>query len=141
MTSSILHALLFMASFVLSTATAAQTAYKCGDSYSQTPCAGGVAIDASDRRSSEQKLQADLATRRDARSADAMEQARLAQEQTDLAANTPKLKPADAASSTSQAQKKKKRAAADTAQGAGGHKKKPVAKKRKARQDARKSRG
>ena len=45
-------------------------------------------------------MQTDLATRRDARIADEMEQGRLVQEQVDLAANTPSLKPAGPASAT-----------------------------------------
>lgn len=133
-----LHALWFLTSLALSSATNAQTAYKCGDSYSQMPCAGGVAIDASDRRTSEQKLQADWATRRDARSADAMEQARLAQEQRDLAANTPALKSASA-SRSHQAQQKKKRTAAGTAQSADRNQKKPAARKSTASKEASRS--
>lgn len=131
-----------MASFAWSTVTAAQTVYKCGDSYRQIPCAGGVVIDAPDRRSSEQKLQSDLATRRDARTADAMEQERLKQEQLDLAANTPGLKSAQLASTgnsrPSQTQKRKKKSAAGTASGAGGNKKKPARTKRTVNQDRRK---
>ncbi len=89
-----LSAIVFVAACALSTASIAQNAYKCADGYSQTPCPGGVAVNA-DARSAEQKAQADLATARDARVAAAMEKARIEQERRDLAANTPS-KPAKA---------------------------------------------
>lgn len=54
--------------------------YRCGSSYSQTPCANGQQIQADDARSASQKQQADQATRRDADLARALEQDRLAQE-------------------------------------------------------------
>ena len=74
----------------------AQNVYKCGDSYSQQACQGGVTVNADDQRSSEQKRQADLSTQRDARTASAMEKARLEQEAKDIAANTPKAPPSNA---------------------------------------------
>jgi hypothetical protein len=85
----------------------AQNAYKCGDGYSQSPCPGGVAIDA-DSRSPAQKAQADAATARAAQTARAMEQARLKQEAAALAANTPTVKSTvkDAPKSPPQARKK-----------------------------------
>ncbi len=83
-----LNALLLAVSALPMTA-AAQLTYKCGNSYSQAPCLDAVTIDTSDRRTSAQKLQTDLATQRDARTADTMEKARLQQEAKDLAANTP----------------------------------------------------
>lgn len=58
----------------------AQNIYRCGDSYSQQPCPGGRLVEASDTRSASQKLQTDQATQRDAKSADAMEKARLKEE-------------------------------------------------------------
>lgn len=83
-----LNAIVLIAIYALSTAATAQITYKCGDSYSQTPCPGAVVIDIADDRTAEQKLQADLATGRDARIAEAMRKARLDQEKRDLAANT-----------------------------------------------------
>ncbi len=83
-----LSAILFVAACALSTGAMAQNAYKCGETYSQSPCPGGVAINA-DARSAEQKAQADQASARDARIAAAMEKARIEQERRDLAANTP----------------------------------------------------
>ncbi len=93
-----LSAIFFVAACALSTASVAQNAYKCADGYSQTPCPGGVAVNA-DTRSAEQKAQADLATSRDARMATAMEKARIEQERRDLAANTPP-KPAQASAAS-----------------------------------------
>ncbi len=97
---------------VLGTATA-QNIYRCADSYSHTPCPGGVLVDVADKRSSAQKAQADAATNRDARSAEAMEKTRLQQEQKDRAANTPLAKPPGTDKTvnarTSQAKKKKKK--------------------------------
>lgn len=139
MPGTIPRALLLLASIAVSSAAAAQTAYKCGSSYSQTPCAGGVAIDTSDPRSGEQKKQADLATERDMRTADAMEQSRIEREQMDLAANTPALPPASAAgageSQTSQVKKikkknkNKKKQVTASAKGAAGKQQKTQAKK------------
>ena len=87
-----LRALCLVATAAISTGIFAQTIYKCGDSYSQLPCPGAVLVDAVDARTSDQKRQADLATGRIARTADAMEKARIKQAQTDLAANTPPAK-------------------------------------------------
>lgn len=55
----------------------AQTVYRCGDSYSQKPCAGGRAVDVEDPRSPTQREQARTAAQRDARTAQAMERDRL----------------------------------------------------------------
>jgi hypothetical protein len=59
----------------------AQNAYRCGNTYSQTPCPGGMPVDASDKRTSEQKAQADEVARRELRMADALEKSRLQQEE------------------------------------------------------------
>ena len=58
----------------------AQTVYRCGNVYSQTPCAGGVALDASDTRTPAQKAQADAAATQAAKSADKLEKDRIALE-------------------------------------------------------------
>lgn len=86
-----LNAVFLIAHFALSTEAAAQNIYKCGDTntYSQLPCTGGIVVDTADPRTAAQKTQADLATDRNARTADAMEKARLRQEAIDIAANTP----------------------------------------------------
>jgi hypothetical protein len=91
-----LIAMFIIATCALSTGARAQKVYKCGNAYSQTPCPGGDLIDPADPRTSDQKNQTDLAIGRDARLADAMEKARLAQEKKDLAANTPAKKSLEA---------------------------------------------
>lgn len=83
-----LKAWCLVAAAAVSTWAAAQTVYKCGDSYGQQPCPGALIVDAADQRTRDQKKQADLATVRIARTADAMEKARIRQAQIDLAANT-----------------------------------------------------
>ena len=87
-----LNAICLIAIYALSTGATAQTTYRCGDSYSQAPCPGAVVIDTADDRTAGPKLQADLATGRDARIAEAMRKTRLEQEKRDLAANTPSPK-------------------------------------------------
>ena len=94
MTSRRLNATLFIATCLFSTWAVAQNTYKCGDNYSQTPCPGAVAIDATDKRSREQKVQTDEATRRNAETAQSLEKNRREQEKKDLQANTPVTKPA-----------------------------------------------
>ena len=59
---------------------AAQNVYRCGDSYSQQPCPGGTIIEAQDERSAGQRAQTSQAAQRDAKTADAMEKARLKEE-------------------------------------------------------------
>lgn len=90
-----LIAILFVAVCALSAGARGQNVYKCGNVYSQMPCPGSQVIDTADKRTPAQKIQTDLASSRDARLADAMENARLKQEKKDLAANTPAKKPLD----------------------------------------------
>ena len=59
---------------------AAQNIYRCGNSYSQQPCAGGKLVPADDARSASQQSDSRLASERDAKAADAMEKARLKEE-------------------------------------------------------------
>jgi hypothetical protein len=59
---------------------AAQDIYRCGDSYSQQRCPGGVLVPIEDARSAAQGKQTSAAAQRDARMADAMEKARLKEE-------------------------------------------------------------
>lgn len=68
---------------------AAQTVYRCGDSYSQQPCPGGQPVQAEDARSATQRAQTTDAVRRDAKAADVMEQARLKEEAKPTAALIP----------------------------------------------------
>ena len=62
---------------------AAQTVYRCGNSYSQSPCPAGVAVVVDDPRSTQQKQETDDAVRRDAKTADSMEKSRQKQEAID----------------------------------------------------------
>ena len=114
MSSPASKALLSLTFGALSMAASAQVTYRCGNSYSQTPCPGGAIIDTDDPRTREQKAQTDMATQRDARTANAMEKARLQQEARDLAANTPTVKSSGATSASkkkTEPTKKKKKAA------------------------------
>lgn len=64
------------------TATAkAQTVYRCGNSYSQQPCPGGNAVDATDPRSPEQQKAAQQGARHERRVADALEKQRIKEEE------------------------------------------------------------
>jgi hypothetical protein len=58
----------------------AQNVYRCGESYSNQPCAGATVVPTDDPRSAAQRAQTDAATRRDARSAQVLEHERLKQE-------------------------------------------------------------
>jgi hypothetical protein len=76
-------ALFLIAMLSITTETSAQNAYKCGNTYSAVPCAGGIAIDTQDNRTSAQKSQSESATAKTAKAGDAMEKARLAHERAD----------------------------------------------------------
>lgn len=106
MQSFALNAIFLLATILFSTGAKAQNTYRCGNSYSQTPCPGAIIVDAADTRTQAQKAQTDQASKRDAQIANTMEKARLQQEAKDLAANTPAVKPA-APASASKARKKK----------------------------------
>ncbi|NPC57656.1 hypothetical protein [Caenimonas soli] len=71
---------------------AAQNIYRCGDSYSQQPCPGGTVVEAQDERSAAQRSQTTLAAQRDAKTADAMEKARLKEEAKPVQAYIPPAK-------------------------------------------------
>jgi hypothetical protein len=58
----------------------AQNVYRCGESYGNTPCPGGTVVPTDDPRSAAQRAQTDAATRRDARSAQLLEQERIRRE-------------------------------------------------------------
>ena len=77
MLKSVLPAALLLA---LAVQAQAQTVYRCGESYSNSPCAGATLVATDDARSAAQRAQADAASRRDARLADALEKERLTQE-------------------------------------------------------------
>ena len=71
---------------VLASSVGAQTTYKCGNGYSQTPCTDGKVITTDDVRTDEQKRQADASTARNQAAAKALETDRIAQEKKDALA-------------------------------------------------------
>lgn len=77
-------ALILIAFTALFTSASAQIVYKCGESYGQTPCPGGSALNVEDSRSLAQKQQTEETTRRDAKQAQTLEKDRLAQEKAAL---------------------------------------------------------
>lgn len=102
------NALAVLAMVLLSGHAAAQTVYRCGNSYGQTPCPEATVIDAADPRTSEQKAQADAAAKRTAQSADALEKARLQREKMERAAQVAGAnKKKVSAANTSDVKKKK----------------------------------
>ena len=64
-------------------------AYRCGNSYSSTPCPGGKAVDTNDARSTEQQREAQDVKRRDAALADQMAAERRARERASASAVQP----------------------------------------------------
>ena len=126
------YAIFLIAACALSTGAAAQNIYKCGNSYSQEPCPGGAIIDVTDRRSSDQKKQTDMAASSDAKTADRMEKSRLQQEKADRGAQKPLAAPkknAPASRSASPKVKTKKKVPENFTAQVPGEKKKTTAKK------------
>jgi hypothetical protein len=62
------------------THAAAQTVYRCGESYSNQPCPGGAVIATGDSRTPAQRAESNATTKREAAAAGRMEQERLKQE-------------------------------------------------------------
>jgi hypothetical protein len=58
----------------------AQTIYRCGSNYSQSPCEGAVEVKADDVRSAAQKAESEKVFARDGRTANTLEKARLNEE-------------------------------------------------------------
>jgi hypothetical protein len=73
----------------LSTGVQAQTVYKCGTTYSQTPCPEAVPVKVEDSRDAAQKKQADAVILSNKKTGQLMEKERLAQEKKELADNHP----------------------------------------------------
>ena len=71
---------------------AAQGVYRCGDSYSQQPCPGGTLVQAAQIPTAAEQARAREATQRDAKTADAMEKARLKEEAKPASAYIPPAK-------------------------------------------------
>lgn len=87
MRNRLLFTIIVIATSSIPTWAIAQNAYRCGNTYSQTPCPNGKTLDVTDSRTAEQKKQTDTATANSVKAGDALEKARLAQEKRDLAAN------------------------------------------------------
>lgn len=83
------QAFFMAAGLVVSMGLQAQSIYRCGNTYSQTPCPGAESLQLSDARQPEQKQQTDAATVQAARLAQRMEQTRLAEEKRLLAGPQP----------------------------------------------------
>lgn len=71
---------IFVTSASAMSATQAQTIYRCGTNYSDTPCANAVAVPTADPRTPAQKAQTDEATARATGLAGQLEKARRADE-------------------------------------------------------------
>ncbi len=84
-------------------AAGAQDVWRCGNSYSAQPCAGGTAVSAADPRSGSDAARATSAAQADARRAAEMEKARLAQEK--AAPKAIVMGPAQAPAATAKADK------------------------------------
>jgi hypothetical protein len=79
---------IFIAVTAVVTGAQAENIYKCGTTYSQSPCLGGKLMSVDDSRDPQQKLQQDAATQRDAALAKEMGKTRLANEKALRAAET-----------------------------------------------------
>ena len=77
---TLFSAMVLLSLCALSSGLQAQNVYKCGNSYSQTPCAGGSTLSVDDPRIAAQKQQTDAATRIDTKLAQSLENDRIAQE-------------------------------------------------------------
>lgn len=75
-----IQAFFMVAGVALSTGLQAQSIYRCGNTYSQTPCPGAEPLQLNDPRQPEQKQQTDAAAGQAARLAQTMEQTRIAEE-------------------------------------------------------------
>jgi G3E family GTPase len=73
-------AIFYVALSALSTMATAQSVYKCGNAYSQKPCADAVVLDVQDSRTPAQKAESDALIKRDSAAANAMEKTRLKEE-------------------------------------------------------------
>ena len=72
-----IFAIFVIASCALSAATAAEkTVYRCGNSYSETPCPNGSVVDAQDSRSPEQQAQAKSSLQRQSKAVEELHQTR-----------------------------------------------------------------
>lgn len=79
---TVFAAVAFISVFTCTHSAWAQKVYRCGNSYSQSPCASGkgVEVPVEDARSADQKADIERATQRNARAAEALERTRLEEE-------------------------------------------------------------
>ncbi|MBI2750959.1 MAG: hypothetical protein HYX43_16960 [Burkholderiales bacterium] len=95
-------AIFLIAVCTITTRAGAADVYRCGSSYSQTPCPDGARVDVQDARTAAQKAESDAAIRRDTSTANAMEKARLKEEAKVQAANAKAAAPSKAKKKASQ---------------------------------------
>lgn len=95
-------AIFLIAICATTTRASAEEVYRCGSSYSQTPCPDGVRVDVQDARTAAQKAESDAAIRRESSAANAMEKARLKEEARLQAANAKAAAPTKAKKKASQ---------------------------------------
>jgi hypothetical protein len=106
--------ILFIAACAISTGATGQKVFRCGNSYSQTPCPDAMEVNTEDLRSKAQKLQSDKAIARDVSTANTLEKTRLKGEAQTLAnraseSKTSSKKPRKSTAVTSEPKKKAKK--------------------------------
>ena len=89
-------ALASVAAFACAMPAAAESVYRCGDTYSQQPCPNGKVVLVEDARNASQRNQTNDAVKRDTKLGDAMEQARLKEEAKPAQVALPPAKPEQA---------------------------------------------
>ncbi|MBC7917629.1 MAG: hypothetical protein H7Y28_07460 [Rhodoferax sp.] len=77
---TLVNAIVLVAGLAMSTGAAAQSVYKCGNNYSQIPCADAVKLSTEDARTAAQKKDSEKAVARDMQAAKTMEKERLVEE-------------------------------------------------------------
>ena len=105
-----IFALILIAGWAINTWATGTNVYKCGATYSQTPCERAIPVRVDDDRSPDQKKQSDVSTQQQARTANALEKTRVKEENLAQSEAT-KLHQASAKISTKAETNKKKKAA------------------------------
>jgi hypothetical protein len=113
---------LVLASLIFCAAASAQTLYRCGNEYRDTPCPGGKAVDTQDPRTPEQRAQTLQASAKEAALAEKMERSRLAAEATAAKRMQAQAQLAAAQAAKEEAAAKAAQQAADKAQAQHAHK-------------------
>ena len=113
---------LVLASLISCAAASAQTLYRCGNEYRDTPCPGGKAVDTQDPRTPEQRAQTLQASAKEAALAEKMEKSRLAAEATAAKRLQAQAQLAAAQAAKEEAAAKAAQQAADKAQAPHAHK-------------------